>query len=36
MIRYFWDAATDLDPQAVSFDEGARFPICKFEPLRTL
>lgn len=36
IIRYFWDAATELDPNAASLDEGARFPICRPEPLRAL
>ncbi len=33
MMRYFWDAATDLDPAAGELDEGRRFPICQPEPL---
>lgn len=28
MLRYFWDAAIDLDPAANELDEGQRFPIC--------
>ena len=28
MLRYFWDAAVDLDPTAEQFDEGIRFPLC--------
>lgn len=28
LIRYFWDAAVALDPTALGFDEGRRFPIC--------
>jgi SAM-dependent methyltransferase len=27
-LRYFWDAALDLDPEADRFDEGQRFPLC--------
>ncbi len=27
-MRYFWEAASDLDPAARALDEGARFPIC--------
>src|SRR5258705_361625 len=33
-IRRFSDAAVELDPTAISADEGARFPICAPEPLR--
>ena len=33
MIRRFFDAAIDLDPTAVSADEGVRFPICAPGPL---
>lgn len=29
MLRYFWDAAVELDPKAEEFDEGNRFPICR-------
>jgi SAM-dependent methyltransferase len=29
MMRYFWDAAVDLDPHARDLDEGRRFPICQ-------
>lgn len=28
MLRYFWDAAVSLDPQASALDEGLRFPLC--------
>ena len=28
MLRYFWDAAVELDIKASEFDEGLRFPIC--------
>jgi ubiquinone/menaquinone biosynthesis C-methylase UbiE len=35
-IRKFWDAATELDKEAVSLDEGNRFPICDKAKLRTL
>ncbi|HEX7069982.1 MAG TPA: methyltransferase domain-containing protein [Rhodothermales bacterium] len=27
-LRWFWDAAVELDPEARAHDEGARFPIC--------
>ena len=36
LMRYFWDAATELDRGAATLDEGIRFPICKPEPLRNL
>jgi hypothetical protein len=36
MIRYFWDAATALDPAAAELDEGPRFPLCRPDPLRDL
>lgn len=36
MLRYFWDAATTLDPDAAALDEGLRFPLCRPEPLREL
>ncbi|MFF5294057.1 class I SAM-dependent methyltransferase [Paractinoplanes globisporus] len=29
MMRYFWDAALEVDPAAADQDEGPRFPICK-------
>jgi SAM-dependent methyltransferase len=28
LMRFFWDAVTDLDPQAAGLDEGERFPLC--------
>ena len=28
LMRYFWDAAATLDPEAKKLDEGKRFPIC--------
>jgi len=36
LMRYFWDAAAELDRNAAPLDEGVRFPICKPEPLRSL
>ncbi len=33
LMRYFWNAATALDPTALELDEGRRFPLCKPEPL---
>lgn len=32
-MRYFWDAAVALDPEAASLDEGPRFPLCHAETL---
>ncbi|RFU19149.1 methyltransferase domain-containing protein [Geodermatophilus marinus] len=36
LIRRFWDAAAALDPRARELDEGARFPLCRPGPLRSL
>jgi hypothetical protein len=36
LMRYFWDAATALDPRAAEMDEGKRFPICQPEALQRL
>jgi SAM-dependent methyltransferase len=36
MMRYFWDAATALDPALGSVDEGLRFPMCQPDPLADL
>ncbi|HEX7744663.1 MAG TPA: class I SAM-dependent methyltransferase [Micromonosporaceae bacterium] len=36
MMRYFWDAAAEIDPAAGELDEGRRFPLCRPEPLRDL
>ena len=36
MMRYFWDAATTVDPAAAELDEGPRFPLCRPEPLAGL
>jgi len=35
-MRYFWDAAIELDPEAVAFDEGRRFPLCQPDALEKL
>ena len=35
-MRYFWDAAIAASPEALSKDEGRRFPFCRQEPLRQL
>jgi SAM-dependent methyltransferase len=36
LIRTFWDAAIGLDPAAAAADEGARFALCRPDPLRAL
>jgi SAM-dependent methyltransferase len=36
LMRYFWDAAVELDKDAVRLDEGTRFPLCRPEPLLEL
>ena len=36
LMRYFWDAAVALKPEARERDEGRRFPICQPEPLYNL
>ena len=36
LMRYFWDAAVELDPDAAKLDEGARFPGCRPEALDKL
>jgi SAM-dependent methyltransferase len=33
LMRYFWDAAVELDPVAAKLDEGVRFPVCRPEAL---
>jgi SAM-dependent methyltransferase len=33
LMRYFWDAAAALDPDAAKLDEGPRFPLCRPEAL---
>ena len=35
-MRFFWDAAVQLDPQALKLDEGIRFPLCRPEALAEL
>jgi SAM-dependent methyltransferase len=32
-LRYFWDAAAELDPAAAGADEGRRFPVCQPQAL---
>lgn len=36
LMRHFWDAAVELDPDARSLDEGIRFPICNAQSLTEL
>jgi len=36
MLRYFWDAAVELDQNAREHDEGIRFPICRKGQLESL
>lgn len=36
MMRYFWDAVVALAPEAISVDEGVRFPLCRPGPLQEL
>lgn len=33
LMRFFWDAAVELDPDAARMDEGSRFPLCRPEAL---
>lgn len=35
-MRFFWDAAIELDPNASNLDEGVRFPLCRPDALETL
>jgi SAM-dependent methyltransferase len=35
-IRFFWDAAIALDPNAANLDEAKRFPLCRPGPLEEL
>jgi SAM-dependent methyltransferase len=36
LMRYFWDAAVELDPGVAKMDEGIRFPLCRPEALENL
>lgn len=36
LMRYFWNAAVELDPGAAKLDEGPRFPLCHPEALERL
>lgn len=33
LMRYFWDAAVEVDPRAAELDEGLRFPLCRQDAL---
>jgi len=33
LMRFFWDAAVELNPDAAAMDEGVRFPLCRPEAL---
>jgi SAM-dependent methyltransferase len=36
LMRFFWDAAVELDAGAAKLDEGVRFPLCRPEALERL
>jgi SAM-dependent methyltransferase len=36
LMRFFWDTAVELNPDATKMDEGVRFPLCRPEALRDL
>ncbi len=36
LMRFFWDAAVELNPAAAQLDEGVRFPLCDPDELKTL
>src|SRR3990170_6511152 len=36
LMRFFWDAAVELNPGARNMDEGVRFPLCRPEALEKL
>jgi len=36
MLRAFWDAVVELNPDAANLDEGERFPLCRPEALTDL
>ena len=36
LMRHFWDAAVELNPDAAKLDEGSRFPLCRPEALEAL
>jgi trans-aconitate methyltransferase len=36
LMRYFWTAATELDPACAALGEGTRFPLCRPDRLESL
>jgi SAM-dependent methyltransferase len=36
LMRHFWDAAVELNPEAGKLDEAVRFPVCRPEALKEL
>jgi SAM-dependent methyltransferase len=34
LVRYFWDAASSIDPASAALDEGNRFPLCRPYPMK--
>jgi len=36
LMRFFWDAAVELNPGAANLDEGVRFPLCRPDALEKL
>ena len=36
LMRFFWDAAIEINPEAAAMDEGVRFSICRPGPLADL
>jgi SAM-dependent methyltransferase len=36
MMRHFWDAALEVNPQDAALDQAERFPLCQPEPLEAL
>jgi hypothetical protein len=36
MMKHFWDAAVELNPDDSRLDEAKRFPLCQPEPLKLL
>jgi len=36
LMRFFWDAAVELDPGAAKMDESIRFPVCRPQALEKL
>lgn len=36
MMRHFWDAAVEVNPEDSALDQAERFPLCQPEPLKAL